>query len=99
MSLRAIIAGMALALTGFSAHAADVAATEYGKSLPPVGFVKFCAENPADCKTLDDRHDRLEMTPDRWNLVYQVNTAWPSPFSSSTTVMSSASAAKPRFSR
>jgi predicted transglutaminase-like cysteine proteinase len=73
MSLRAIIAGMALALTGISAQAADVAATEYGKSLPPVGFVKFCAENPADCKTLDDKHDRLDMSPDRWNLVYQVN--------------------------
>ena len=73
MGLRAVIASIALALMGINAQAADVAANEYGKSLPPVGFVKFCVENPADCKSIDDKHDRLDMTPDRWNLVYQVN--------------------------
>ncbi len=73
MGLRAVIASIALALMGINAQAADVAANEYGKSLPPVGFVKFCVDNPADCKSIDDKHDRLDMTPDRWNLVYQVN--------------------------
>jgi predicted transglutaminase-like cysteine proteinase len=72
MSLKAVMAGVALALMSISAQAAD-AALEYGKSLPPVGFVKFCGANPADCKLLDDRHDKLAMDPDRWNLVYQVN--------------------------
>jgi predicted transglutaminase-like cysteine proteinase len=72
MGLRAVFAGVALSLMSISAQAAD-AATEYGKSLPPVGFVKFCVDSPADCKSLDDKHDRLAMSPDRWNLVYQVN--------------------------
>jgi predicted transglutaminase-like cysteine proteinase len=72
MSLRAIIAGLALGMMSTTAHAAD-AAQEYGKTLPPVGFVKFCVTNPVDCKALNDRHDRLAMSPDRWNLMYQVN--------------------------
>jgi predicted transglutaminase-like cysteine proteinase len=49
-------------------------ATEYGKALPPVGFVKFCASNPADCQPVGGRPNRLAMEPGRWNLLYQVNT-------------------------
>jgi len=74
MSLRAGLAGiMGLALMAGTAFAAN-AATEYGKSLPPVGFVRFCVDNPADCKSLDDKYDRLAISPERWNLVYQVNS-------------------------
>ena len=74
MSLRAVLAGiMGLALMADAAFAAN-AATEYGKSLPPVGFVRFCVDNPADCKSLDDKYDRLAISPDRWKLVYQVNS-------------------------
>jgi predicted transglutaminase-like cysteine proteinase len=74
MSLRAVLAGiMGLALMAGTAFAAN-AATEYGKSLPPVGFVRFCVDNPADCKSLDDKYDRLAISPERWNLVYQVNS-------------------------
>ena len=49
-------------------------AAEYGRALPPVGFVAFCGRNPDDCKTTSGRPVRLAMTPDRWNLLYQVNT-------------------------
>lgn len=49
-------------------------APEYGKTLPPVGFVKFCATNPADCKALGSRPDRVAMSPERWNQLYQVNS-------------------------
>jgi predicted transglutaminase-like cysteine proteinase len=49
-------------------------ATEYGKALPPVGFVKFCAANPNDCQPLGGKAGRLAMEPGRWNLLYQVNT-------------------------
>jgi len=74
MSLRAVLAGiMGLALMADAAFAAN-AATEYGKSLPPVGFVRFCVDNPADCKSFDDKYDRLAISPDRWKLVYQVNS-------------------------
>ncbi len=49
-------------------------AAEYGKALPPIGFVKFCARSPAECKATDGKPDRLAMSPERWNLLYQVNT-------------------------
>jgi predicted transglutaminase-like cysteine proteinase len=49
-------------------------ATEYGKALPPIGFVKFCARSPSDCKPAGGKPNRLAMAPERWNLLYQVNT-------------------------
>lgn len=48
-------------------------APEFGKTLPPVGFVKFCATNPADCKKRIVVHERIAMSPDRWNQLYVVN--------------------------
>jgi predicted transglutaminase-like cysteine proteinase len=51
-------------------------ATEYGNSLPPVGFVQFCA-TPAgaeECKPLAKVTRAADMSPQRWNLVFQVNT-------------------------
>jgi predicted transglutaminase-like cysteine proteinase len=50
----------------------------YGETLPPVGFVNFCAANNTECATysvgekLSSQH--IGMTPDRWNMLYQVNT-------------------------
>ena len=49
-------------------------ASTYGKALPPVGFVNFCARNPQECKTGKGKSLRLAMSPERWNLIYQVNT-------------------------
>jgi predicted transglutaminase-like cysteine proteinase len=47
---------------------------ELGKTLPPIGFVKFCAENPAECvATVADRNVFQPSAP-QWNLIYQVNT-------------------------
>jgi len=51
--------------------------TEYGRALPPVGYVQFCARMPND----DDcaikgpsKPQKLAMSPERWNLLYQVNS-------------------------
>ena len=49
-------------------------ASEFGKALPPVGYVQFCAENPAECKPRGGKKFKLAMSPERWNLIYQVNT-------------------------
>lgn len=50
-------------------------ATTYGKALPPIGFVNFCARNPKDCKPEGKgKALKLAMSPERWNLIYQVNT-------------------------
>jgi predicted transglutaminase-like cysteine proteinase len=46
--------------------------TEYGKTLPPIGFVQFCGDNPQACKS-KSASAKLAMTPERWNLLAQVN--------------------------
>ena len=48
-------------------------AREFGKTLPPVGFVQFCVSNPQDCKGKGGKTFKLAMSPERWNLIYQVN--------------------------
>ena len=49
-------------------------AREFGKTLPPVGFVQFCVSNPLDCKGKGGKTFKLAMSPERWNLIYQVNS-------------------------
>lgn len=89
-----IMSAVGAALLSAAIHTAEASATEnvakvqaassspfvaeYDDTLPPVGFVKFCATNSADCagyniseKLLDAR---MQMSPERWNLLYQVNT-------------------------
>ena len=53
---------------------AKYAAPEYGKTLPPVGFVKFCAKNPEDCKTRGKAQQLVSMSTERWDQLYQTNT-------------------------
>lgn len=50
--------------------------TEYGKALPPIGFVQFCARLPKDddCQADNGKANAMAMTPERWNLLYQVNS-------------------------
>jgi predicted transglutaminase-like cysteine proteinase len=50
------------------------AAPEYGKTLPPVGFVKFCAANPEDCKAQSKEQQLISMSTERWDQLYQTNT-------------------------
>jgi predicted transglutaminase-like cysteine proteinase len=51
---------------------------EYGETLPPVGYVNFCATHKAECASYSFGSQlaasRLGMTPDRWNMLYQVNS-------------------------
>jgi predicted transglutaminase-like cysteine proteinase len=49
-------------------------AKELGRSRPPIGFVRYCAENPDECKGKGGTVDRIAMDPERWNLLYQVNS-------------------------
>ena len=49
-------------------------AREFGKTLPPVGFVQFCVSNPAGLQGKGGKKFKLAMSPERWNLIYQVNT-------------------------
>lgn len=49
-------------------------ASEFGKALPPVGYVQFCVSNPDECKPRGGKKFKFAMSPERWNLIYQVNT-------------------------
>ena len=48
--------------------------TEFGRALPPIGYVNFCGRNPKDCQLAGRANDKAAMSPDRWNLLYQVNS-------------------------
>jgi predicted transglutaminase-like cysteine proteinase len=48
--------------------------TEYGRALPPIGYVNFCGRNPQDCQLAGRANAKAAMSPDRWNLLYQVNS-------------------------
>jgi predicted transglutaminase-like cysteine proteinase len=51
-----------------------LAAPEFGKTLPPIGFVKFCVEHPTECVATGTSSEGFAITPEQWNLVFQVNT-------------------------
>jgi len=49
-------------------------AIEYGPARPPIGFVRFCADNPGDCKDRTSRARRITLDQERWALIEQVNS-------------------------
>lgn len=71
--------GISAATTGggTATPAPGTAATEYANTLPPIGFVQFCAANPKECGkySVTERLGpaRIAMTPEKWNLLNQVN--------------------------
>lgn len=76
--LKTTLAAAAIITTSLlgSANAADSSTygtPEFGKTLPPVGFVKFCASNPKDCESSSRSRVKPAMSPERWNLVHEVN--------------------------
>jgi predicted transglutaminase-like cysteine proteinase len=46
----------------------------HGKTLPPVGFVRFCARNPEECNAAGKDARRVPMSGERWRMVYQLNS-------------------------
>ena len=48
-------------------------ATEYGKSLPPVGYVAFCGRGEEECKFNAGKSERLALTTETWDQIQQVN--------------------------
>ncbi len=73
----AVLGGLAMSATIGAARASDGGnfVTEHGKTRPPIGYVKFCAQNPAECKgntTL--LTSRIKLTPERWNELFRINT-------------------------
>jgi predicted transglutaminase-like cysteine proteinase len=48
-------------------------ATEYGKSLPPVGYVAFCGRGEEECKFNAGKQERLAVSTENWDQIQQVN--------------------------
>jgi predicted transglutaminase-like cysteine proteinase len=57
----------------FNSTGEQAFAPVFGTSLPPIGFVQFCARQPEDCRAIGDRATEVALTPSRWNLLNQVN--------------------------
>ena len=47
--------------------------TEQGRTLPPVGYVRFCAENPSECKADTLLWSRTKLAPENWSDLYRIN--------------------------
>lgn len=61
-------------MSSISASAANPSfAPEFGRSLPPIGFVKFCVANPGECKNVGRRVQRVEASPQVWNTLFKIN--------------------------
>ena len=58
-----------------SANAAEKEMKIRGIAAPPVGYVQFCAEYPADCRGSKDANQVVSLTQAVWNQLNQVNTA------------------------
>jgi predicted transglutaminase-like cysteine proteinase len=73
---RLIVAAVLGLVTASSAFAAGASfQKEFGKSLPPIGFVKFCAANPGECKTVSRRAQRVAVTQSMWTKLQNVNSS------------------------
>jgi predicted transglutaminase-like cysteine proteinase len=75
----------ALCMTGPSAFAIEKDSTNYkkagdafeqtyGPTLPPIGYVNYCERYQRDCQPLGGTRYKLELTPERWKLLGEVNT-------------------------
>ena len=54
-------------------HAHSAFAAVYGRTLPPIGFVNFCARHGEDCRPLGGRVKKVRLTAARLDLLKQVN--------------------------
>lgn len=79
--MKAVKAGVVFAalisLSSFAQAASKQSAlfeTAFGATLPPVGYVRFCARNPGDCKPVNKYDGQLQMTAKLWETLYTLNT-------------------------
>jgi predicted transglutaminase-like cysteine proteinase len=44
----------------------------HGRTLPPIGFVDFCARNKKECEPIGSSR-RVSLTPSRWDMLRKIN--------------------------
>ncbi len=52
----------------------QMSAVVYGKSLPPIGYVKFCGKGQDECKFNTGKIETLQLTTEKWDQIVQVNS-------------------------
>ena len=57
----------------FEKPAATPRATEFGKTVPPLGYVSFCGRGEAECKFSGGKAETLVLNQDNWDQIGQVN--------------------------
>ena len=62
------------AVSNSSAAGGHAFAPVYGQALPPVGYVEFCARVPAECKPLGASVAKVELTPERWQVLGDITS-------------------------
>lgn len=79
MAMRRTVLGMLMVLGSFAAAYAQTtvpvtsAAATIGDTLPPIGWVQFCGENPAECETGNIQRTVATLDDRRWRQLNQVN--------------------------
>lgn len=61
-------------LAGFRMGSGKQFISEFGTTLPPIGFVNFCARSPVDCRPTGKNARRIRLSPAELTELYQVNT-------------------------
>jgi predicted transglutaminase-like cysteine proteinase len=52
----------------------QLSAEIFGKSLPPVGYVKFCGLGQDECRFANGSAEKLHLTQEKWDQISQVNS-------------------------
>ena len=59
----------------FDMPTAGLASAEtYGSSLPPIGYVDFCARGEMECQFTGGKSAALTVNPENWNVILSTNT-------------------------
>ena len=85
LGLQRLGAVLAVCLAANAAAAGEVArnfnsagerafAPAYGQSLPPVGYVEFCASHAAECQPIGGSEAKVRLTAERWKVLGEINS-------------------------
>jgi predicted transglutaminase-like cysteine proteinase len=61
-------------VSNFNSAGERAFAPAYGAAPPPVGYVDFCARHPAECQPLGGASVEIDLTPERWRILNDINT-------------------------
>ncbi len=78
MSLRFLVSALLVLVWCGPAQAVESHSANmklFGRSLPPVGFVKFCAVGEAECDIKGSAQDRMVLTQAKWDMLNAVNSS------------------------